>query len=1621
MNQKLQSIKRATLLLPLLLLLSFAGSAQTTVSINATGTTGSYNTGSVDVNGLKLDGNIDSISTGALPPPAPWRGWAKFDLSSIPVGATITSATLYFTTYNGSTSSGAINTISGFLGSPSSTAGTTLYNDIGAGAVINSSTWTANGLQTQLLNSTGVSFLQTNIGGPVNVGFMRAGYLPYFIYGYPASSSNQPRLDITYTVSNQCASITSVSATGPSSVCAGTSFNLASATSPAATGFTFQWQSSPAGTNTWTNITGATSSTYSTSQSSATDYRLLVTCPATSANGTSNTVAVAQNNFNTCYCPATVGYVGQDEITNVLLGTINNTTTCGSLVGSQGTAVGGVDIYSNFTGSTVPVPNLMQGISQTLSVDLSSCGAGSTTREVKAYIDYNQNGLFTDLGEEIIVYPYGNPNSSLYTATVNFTVPATATLGTTRMRIILGQGQGSIVSPCSVYLSYGEAEDYTVNIVQAVACSGQPTAGTASGPASVCAGQSFTVSLALGTAATGLTIQWQSSPAGTNTWTSITGATNASYAVTTGQTAATDYRAVVTCTNGGGSDISNTVAVAMSPFYLCYCSPNNGVSLNSTNTYNYLQNVTILATSLNNSSTTGGYTFNYPTNATNTTTLTQGVQYTINTTHAFGPAPYNSFLWIDYDGSGTFDAGEYTALTTNNVTGTATFTVPLTATPGVTGMRVRHYYGTIANTAACSVNGSYETEDYIITIAATTACVGQPSAGTAASNVASACNGTSVTLSLTGYTVGSGITLQWYSSPAGMGNWTAITGATNASYTLNNQAAATDYRAIITCTNGGASDISNAVAVGQSPFYACYCSPLTGIALNGTNAYNYLSNVNISGTSLFSSTTTSNGYTQFYPTAANTTTDLSQGVQYTINTVHAFTGGYVSVAWIDYDQSGTFDASEYILLTSNGTAGTATFTVPLTAVTGLTGLRVRHYFGAVPAGSACSVNGSYETEDYVINILASPPCSGTPLSGTASGPTGACTGVPFNLTLTGYTIGQNITVSWESSPSGMNTWTAMTGQTNPVAAGVTQTAATDYRAIVTCNGTSSATSNTITVTQNVPTQCYCIPGATNPNASDHIMNVTFAGINNSTAAGNASGYNDYTSTISPASVTPGSSYTFSMVIANGGTEYGGVWFDWDQSGTFDASEFTNMGNGQTPTVLSQTITVPGTAPLGTTRMRVRSKYAAALTATDPCSAYTYGETEDYSITVSAGSGCIAPGGLAATNITTTSANVGWSTAVNAVGYEWAVDQTSTPAPAGSTIINSTSGVSATATGLSGGTTYYLHVRSNCGATSSSWAVLSFSTPPVNDPCANAITVTNTSNLTGITTGATQSMTPCDATLLANDVWYMFTTGSVGGSVTVNVNTSVGDIVLEAFSGTCGSFTPLTATASSAGSSVSCIDWVATGLDWGTYTVLANTTYYVRVYGYNSANSTFTISASGTPLAIKLLNIQATNAGSRNRIDWTTSQEATGDYMMLQRSIDGNNFTDLSKIDSKGQASAYTYWDETPVTGVNQYRLKMYDAAGNFEYSRTVSATVKTGTFTVEAYPNPVSEILTVKVYGVTGTNATITVTDVTGKIVKVVAVESSETKLSMSNLAAGSYLIKYSDNDHSQVIKVNKQ
>ncbi len=182
-------------------------------------------------------------------------------------------------------------------------------------------------------------------------------------------------------------------------------------------------------------VTGLTASTTYTFNVRAKDA-------AGNISANSNTVSVTTTAVATVtYCTSSATNTADERIGRVQLGTINNPST-----GTAG--------YENFTALST---NLVRGTANTITIT-PTWTATVYAEGYAVYIDYNQNGVFTDAGETV----YTRAATTVTPVSGSFTVPATATLGSTRMRVKMTYN-ATPTSSCGSF-TYGQVEDYTVNI-----------------------------------------------------------------------------------------------------------------------------------------------------------------------------------------------------------------------------------------------------------------------------------------------------------------------------------------------------------------------------------------------------------------------------------------------------------------------------------------------------------------------------------------------------------------------------------------------------------------------------------------------------------------------------------------------------------------------------------------------------------------------------------------------------------------------------------------------------------------------------------------------------------------------------------------------------------------------------------------------------------------------------------------------------------------------------------------------------------------------------------------------------------------------------------------------------
>ncbi len=264
-------------------------------------------------------------------------------------------------------------------------------------------------------------------------------------------------------------------------------------------------------------------------------------------------------------------------------------------------------------------------------------------------------------------------------------------------------------------------------------------------------------------------------------------------------------------------------------------------------------------------------------------------------------------------------------------------------------------------------------------------------------------------------------------------------------------------------------------------------------------------------------------------------------------------------------------------------------------------------FPALPSGNTPAFFGGSVT------LSANFPCAGTPAPGnTLSTLATACPGTNFTLSLQNLTDGTGVTYQWQSSPDG-TTWSNISGATSATYT-TNITASTYYRCDVTCSG-NTGTSTATQVMLTPPSGCYCTPGSSDCTDDDVITRVRISTLDNSSAC-SPGGYGNYTNTLPAPVVYSGAANPITVNVPTSWTEQVAVWIDYNQNGQFETSEFTNLGsNVGNGGILNGNINIPAGLPSITTRMRVRVRFSTAWTSGQACTGVTFGETEDYNVTL----------------------------------------------------------------------------------------------------------------------------------------------------------------------------------------------------------------------------------------------------------------------------------------------------------------------------------------------------------------------------------------------------------------------
>lgn len=189
-----------------------------------------------------------------------------------------------------------------------------------------------------------------------------------------------------------------------------------------------------------------------------------------------------------------------------------------------------------------------------------------------------------------------------------------------------------------------------------------------------------------------------------------------------------------------------------------------------------------------------------------------------------------------------------------------------------------------------------------------------------------------------------------------------------------------------------------------------------------------------------------------------------------------------------------------------------------------------------------------------------------------------------------------------------------------------------------------------------------------------------------------------------------------------------------------------------------------------------------------------------------------------------------------------------------------------------------------------------------------------------------------------------------------------------------------------------------------------------------------------PLPITIKTFSATKDGERSsRLDWTSSSEINSDYIGIERSTDGEDWTTVGYVKAAGNSNRdidYIYYDRSlpmarSIDNIFYYRLRLTDLDGQYDYSETRGVNMGRLEGLVSIYPNPATDIINVDLTDMDLHEGIIhlSVYDNTGKAIISKEVNGAGIEpIQASNMAAGSYqvVVKQGDTTHrKQIIVVN--
>lgn len=192
---------------------------------------------------------------------------------------------------------------------------------------------------------------------------------------------------------------------------------------------------------------------------------------------------------------------------------------------------------------------------------------------------------------------------------------------------------------------------------------------------------------------------------------------------------------------------------------------------------------------------------------------------------------------------------------------------------------------------------------------------------------------------------------------------------------------------------------------------------------------------------------------------------------------------------------------------------------------------------------------------------------------------------------------------------------------------------------------------------------------------------------------------------------------------------------------------------------------------------------------------------------------------------------------------------------------------------------------------------------------------------------------------------------------------------------------------------------------------ANITHFVHIAN-GASDPPFVAfnSNSMVILPITLLDFDAVMAGRQVELTWTTATEINNDFFTIERTSDGQQWEEISRIKGKENSTTttqYKIFDSEPLNGTSYYRLYQTDFDGKKSYSTIVAVNLMHQG--IRIYPNPATSVVSIEGNDIESIKMTNVIGQDVTNTIQFINQSKNFLQLDISHLKKGIYFIHHKD------------